>query len=259
MAQLQNDKTSLTISFQKDFIDLENQISALEEKQSLQQDDNVNVFDAGTTYDSEKARLKDLIDTKVKLYQSLIKSFETNYTNKNTDFLSTYLQYSTANKDLVKGIENKMAKVQSVLDAFSGVTAIVNSINAKITGLDDLIQKMDTTKTNGLNTLDKTIQTLIDSNVKRYKKLQTLADELTNQKAYVIGEYQMDLDEYLTNNLQNRYNRTQYLTLKADVESFRSMYYTSTNQLNCSNILSTTDTSASLLTRIAAMNATVNS
>jgi hypothetical protein len=59
----------LTISFKKDFIDLENQILSLEEKQSLQQDDNVNVFDAGTTYESEKAKLKDLIDTKVKLHR----------------------------------------------------------------------------------------------------------------------------------------------------------------------------------------------
>ena len=69
MSQLQKDKTALTISFKKDFIDLENQILSLEEKQDMQVDDNVNVFDAGTTYDSEKAKLKDLIDAKVKLHK----------------------------------------------------------------------------------------------------------------------------------------------------------------------------------------------
>jgi len=106
-------------SFQKDFIDLKNQISDLEDKNDLQNNSNVNVFDPGTTYVSEKARLKDLIDAKVTLYQTLIKSFQTNYTSKNTDFLTTYQQYSTANQSLVNGIKDKMAKVQTVLDAFS--------------------------------------------------------------------------------------------------------------------------------------------
>jgi len=59
----------LAISFKKDFIDLENQILSLEEKQDMQEDNNVNVFDAGTTYESEKAQLKDLIDAKVKLHK----------------------------------------------------------------------------------------------------------------------------------------------------------------------------------------------
>jgi hypothetical protein len=246
-------------SFQKDFIDLQNQISALEYKNNLQQSDNVNVFDPGTTYESEKAKLKDLIDTKVKLYRDLIKSFETNYTSKNNDFLSTFSQYSTANKDLVQGISDKMAKVQSVLDAFSGVDTMVNAINAKVTGLDDLMQKIDTAKTDGLANLDKTIQLLIDKNVKIYKKLTTLSDELTQQKTFVVGEYQMDLDEYMTDNLQSRYNRTQYLALQNDVNTFKSTFYTTNNQLNCSSILGTTDASMSLLTRINAMSAAVSS
>ena len=69
LSQLQKDKTTLTISLKKDFIDLENQILSLEEKKDLQDNNNVNVFDAGTTYESEKAKLKDLIDTKVALHK----------------------------------------------------------------------------------------------------------------------------------------------------------------------------------------------
>jgi hypothetical protein len=66
---MQKDKTALTIAFKQDFIDLENQVLALEEKKALQDSDNVNMFDVGTTYESEKAKLKDLIDTKVKLHK----------------------------------------------------------------------------------------------------------------------------------------------------------------------------------------------
>ncbi|MEI6118435.1 MAG: hypothetical protein WCP92_04275 [bacterium] len=46
-------------------------------------------------------------------------NFGTSYLAKNTDFLTTYSQYSTANKDLVKNIQDKMTKVQGVLNVFS--------------------------------------------------------------------------------------------------------------------------------------------
>jgi hypothetical protein len=57
----------------------------------------------------------------------------------------------------------------------------------------------------------------------------------------MIGQYKMDFDEYLSNNLQARYNRSQYLALKDQVNTFRSKFYTQNNQLNCSNILSASD------------------
>lgn len=107
--------------------------------------------------------------------------------------------------------------------------------------------------------MNKSIQTLIDSNAKKYKKLQNLANELTQQKSYVIGQFQMDLDEYMTSNLQNRYDRSQFLALREEVNNFKYFYYTKTNQLNCANILSTTDKSTALLNKIAAMKVAVNS
>ena len=259
LSQLQKSKTAFMISFKKDFIELENQILALEEKQDLQKSDNVNVFDSGTTYESEKATLKELIDAKVKLHKGFIANFETGYIAKNTEFLSMFQQYSAINKDLIKGIQDKMAKVQGVITAFSWVELIINIINAKITGLDNLIQKMEDAKNKWLDNLDKALQPLIDANSKKYKKLQTLVDELTQQKTYVVGQYQMDFDEYLTKNLQTRYDRSQYLALKDQINSFKAKFYTTTNQLNCSNILSPTDESAALLAKINSMKTAVNS
>jgi DNA repair exonuclease SbcCD ATPase subunit len=175
------------------------------------------------------------------------------------DFLSTYAQYSSVNKDLVKGIQERMAKVQSILATFAEVETNVTKINSKVVGLDDLLKKMEETKSKGLANLDKTIQPLIDSNIKKYKKLQNLFDEMTKQKMYVVGQYQMDLDEFLTNNLQSRYNRSQFTTLKNDIANYKAKYYTKTNQLNCSSILSTVDEGTALLTRINTMKIAVGS
>jgi hypothetical protein len=69
----------------------------------------------------------------------------------------------------------------------------------------------------------------------------------------------MDFDEYLTKNLQTRYDRSQYLALKDQINSFKAKFYTTTNQLNCSNILSPTDESAALLAKINSMKTAVNS
>jgi len=249
----------MTILFKQSFVDLENQVVSLEEKQALQESDNIDVFDVGTTYESEKAKLKNLIDAKIKLYKETISNFETTYTTKNINFLTTYLQYSTANKDLVKGIQDKMTKIQSILAAFSGVETTIDKINAKVTGLDDLIKKMEDAKVQGLANLDKTMQLLIDANIKKYKKLQNLFDALTTQKAYVLTQYQTDFDEYMSNNFQSRYNRNQYIALKNQVNAFKAKFYTNTNQLNCSSVLSTTDESTVLINKINAMKIVVNS
>ena len=110
-----------------------------------------------------------------------------------------------------------------------------------------------------MSNLDKTIQSLIATNIKKYKKLQNLSGELTQQKMFVMGQFQMDLDEYLTNNLQSRYDRTQYLTLKTEVDNFRKIYYTTNDQLNCSNVLSATDIGTALSGKIATMKVLVGS
>ena len=116
----------------------------------------------------------------------------------------------------------------------------IASINAKITGLDDLMNKIDESKTKGLSNLTNTMQTLIDSNISKYKALQRLVTELTKQKTYVLGQFQTDLNQYLSDTFQPRYNRTQYLSLKEEVNAFKAKFYVSAYQLNCTNILGTT-------------------
>jgi hypothetical protein len=44
---------------------------------------------------------------------------------------------------LIKTIQDKITRVQGILGVFSGVASTVDQINAKVTGLDDLIKKME--------------------------------------------------------------------------------------------------------------------
>jgi len=259
LSQLQKDRMQLNIAFKQDFIGLENQILALEEKQALQVSDNINVFDVGTTYESEKTKLKALIDEKVRLHKWFINNFATSYATKNNEFLTTFLQYSTANKDLIKGIQDKMTKVQGVVNAFSWLESTIAAIHAKATGLDDLIKKMDESRLWGITNLDNTLQSIADINIKKYKKIQNILTGLTQQKEYILRQYQTDFDEYFNNNFKNRYNRAQYLVLKNEIDTFQSKFYISTNKLNCSNILSASEDAATLLTKINAMKIVVNS
>jgi len=258
---MMKDKAALMMAFKKDFIGLENQIADSEEKQNFQKENQINMFDSGTTYESEKAKIKNEIDAKVTLYTGFINNFDTTYTQKTTEFFSTFLQFSAVNKNLIKNIQDNMAKVQGVIDEFSGVESVVNKINAKVTGLDNLLQKIDDLTTKGFDGLDKSLQPLIDTTIKKYTKLQNITGDLSKQKEYVINQYGMDLDQYLTNALQNRYNRSQYLALKEQVNNFVSRFYIAPNQLNCTNIVTIPDAEEinSLGAKITAMNAVVNS
>jgi len=89
--------------------------------------------------------------------------------------------------------------------------------------------------------------------------LQNFINELSGQKTYVVNEYQNDFQEYLNNSFQNWYDRAQYLTLKDQVNKFKSKFYITTNQLNCSNILATSDEVTTLLNKINTMKIAANS
>ncbi|MFA7298793.1 MAG: peptidoglycan-binding protein [Candidatus Absconditabacterales bacterium] len=259
LSQLQKDTIIFKVSFNRDFVELEKRVAGLEEKKRIQEENDITMFDPGTTYETEKAKLKDEIDAKAQLHRTLITSFSTTYTTKTAELISNFQSYLAANQQLLAGIKTKITKVQGVVDTFSEVETIVTKINSKVAGLDELITKMDTTKTNGLVSLDKILQTLVTNNINKYKKLDNLSNELSQQKMFVLGQYEMDLDEYLTNNLQTRYNRASFVALKNDIAKYKTKYHSSINQLNCSNILSTSDESTALLNRINAMKIVVGS
>ncbi len=259
LTQLQKDKTSFKIAFNKDFVELEKKVSDLEEKKHLQDENGIIMFDSGTTYQSEKEKLKKEIDNKSQLHRSLMTNFANTYTTQINEFITIFQSYLAANQQLLSGIKAKMIKVQNVQNEFAKISSGIQAINQKIIGLDDLLQKMETAKTQGIIALDKILQSYISTTLKKYKKIQNISDELTTQKLYMMGQYQMDIDQYVAKNLAQRYDNYAYITLQDDVEDFVETYYSDTNQLNCKNILSSSDTSAQLLSKIASFQTQINS
>lgn len=87
----------------------------LEEKKRIQEANNITMFDPGTTYETEKVRLKNEIDTKAQIYKTLIASFGTTYSTKTNELIKTFQSYLAANTQLLQGIKNKMTSVQTVV------------------------------------------------------------------------------------------------------------------------------------------------
>ena len=259
LSQMQKDKLTIKTSFSKDFLDIKNHITDLEEKNTLQTTNNLSLFESWTSYEIEKAKLKQEIDTKVAVHSAIISWFSLTYTTKITDLIKTFQQYLSGNAAFLQGVSTKMTKIQSVLDAFAAVEATITKINTKITGFENISQNIEAAKKNGVAALDSNIQLSIATLLKRYKNFQIANDVLTGQKSYIMGQFQLDLDEYVANNLKSRYDRSQYLSLQDPIKVFSSKFYTQTNQLNCSSITNTTDETTYLLTKIAAMASQVNS
>jgi hypothetical protein len=259
LLQMQKDKLAIKTSFTKDFLEIKNQLADIEEKNTLQKANNVSLFASWTSYEIEKAKLKDAIDVKVKIHAAIISGFASTYTTKTTEFITNFQQYLTSNATLIQWITSKITKIQNIVNAFALVETTIAKITAKITGIDELSQKIETTKTNGIAALSTTMQSLITNTLKKYKKLQTTTDELDAQKLYIMGQFQLDLDEYLSSSVKNRYDHAKYLTLKNQIKTFSSKFYTSNNQFNCATILNPLDDTTSLMTQIATMNAEVNS
>lgn len=259
LSQLQKDRTTLKIALNRDFVELEKKVSGLEERNAMQKETEMIIFDSGTSYETERAKLKDEIDAKVQSHRTLITGFATSYVNKIGELITTFGQYRDANKSLTQGLVSKMEKVQQVLSAFEDVERDVNSIDGKIAGADDFVQTLASSRAKGLTNLNASMQSFADTTLKKYKKLQNLNKELLPQKLSTVAQYNMDFDEFLSKKFKYRYDRSTYIKLRNEIEGLRAVYYAAANQLNCSSILIPGLDNAVLLSKIASLKAEVDS
>jgi hypothetical protein len=96
--------------------------------------------------------------------------------------------------------------------------------------------------------------------LKLFKSLPSLSGSLFAQKASVIKQYQLEMDNYLSNAFSQWFDRGKYIKLKEKIAAFKKTYYTN-QSLNCSTIIATSDdTGAALLSQdISWMVANLNS
>ena len=101
LLQMQQDKEQIKLAFLRDFLQLDSDISTLEEKVNIMAQTNVNLFASGTNYNTEKARLITAITNTVNLHKGFIQNFETTYMSKIAQFSQDVIDYTRQNSGVV--------------------------------------------------------------------------------------------------------------------------------------------------------------
>jgi len=259
LSQMQKEKISLQSAMLKDFIDLDLQISTLEEKYNIQKNSDVSLFDIWSTYESEKAKLKIQIDDLFQTYKTSIQSFETNYKLKIKSFVTDYNQYTTQNKDLIKSINDRILKIQTVISWFNSLDALAYQLNNLLGWASDYSSKIESLKYAGIGLLSNQIQSVINSQITKYPKLTLLSGDLVWQKESILNSYKTEMNSYLDTLFQKRYDRSKYNIIKDKIQKLQAKYYINNNKFNCINILWSIDDTTNILTEINIMKANINS
>lgn len=259
LSQLQKDKASLKTSLNRNFSDLADKIVSIEEKNNLQKQTHVDLFD-GSTYEIQKWLLKTEIDTTVATDRTLIQSFTSGYKAKVRSFLVDYIQYGAQNKELVKVLGARIAKITYVTSWFSAVQDKVSTMYQAM-GISDVMDKFEILKTKALSALSAQLDPIIAIKMRVYKILPALSGDLLVQKQATINQYRLDMDEYFASAFQKWYDRGAYTKLVESFAKFKTTYYTN-QRLNCSTIIggSNDDTGLALLTiQIGKVSANISS
>jgi hypothetical protein len=253
-SQLQIDKMNAKISFSKDFIELENKITALEEKYRLQQEHTLDLFNS-SYYDEEKKEIKADIDRIVGLHTGFIKTFESGYKTKILKFVSDYAQYLGQNKDLLQTINAKISKVQYLLNQEAKIESGIAAIYANLQ-IQDIMNKIPLIQSSLQQVFLSNIDPYITTQVKKFKVLTTLSGELVSLKNATLQQYFTERDAYITKVLSPRYDYAQYQKTRQQLQAIKQQYY-SGNMLQCTQILSSSQNTSqeALLTEI---NRTIN-
>ncbi|MFA5748221.1 MAG: peptidoglycan-binding domain-containing protein [Candidatus Absconditabacterales bacterium] len=235
LSQMQKEKESLKIALLKNFVDLENQINSLEEKNHILKDSNINLFDGDSTYETEKIKLQQNIDDIVNIQKGFIINFQTIYQGKIKQFVSDFAQYYLQNKDLIKTIGGKITKIQSIISGFNSLNLQIKNANDTLASVNDFMEKLNGIKISAKNLLDTQLQSYIQNESKKRPKLTNLTGVLLSQKDFLIGSYVLDFDEQLASSLQNWYDYKSFLSIKKQIDDLKNKYIKS-NKFNCSTI-----------------------
>jgi hypothetical protein len=255
-AQLQTDKMNIKTSFTKDFIELENRLSSIEEKYRLQQENKLDFFN-GSSYQDAKTQLKADIDRITAVHTGFIQGFESGYKTKILKFISDYAQYLGQNKDLLQSINARIVKLQYLLNQESIIDSGINQLYSNLQ-IDEVMSKVPVLQNSLQQVFLSNITPYIDTQVKKFKALTLLSGALAQIKTNALEQYSKDKDVYLTQILSPWYNYAEYQKIKQQLQTIRATYYPS-DVLNCTKILSSVQdsTEQSLFTSVSSTTARI--
>jgi len=234
LAQLQTDKMDIKTSFNKDFVQLENEIASLQEKYRIQQDMGVDMLN-GVTYDAAQNQIKADIDKIVSIHTGMVQTFELGYKTKILKFISDYAQYLTQNKDLLQTINAKIVKLQYLISQSTAIQSWLNSIYTNLQ-ISDIMDKVPTVQNALQQVFLANVVPYIDTQVKKFKVATTLSWALLGLKDTTLSQYNQDKDTYLAKIVAPWYNYPQYLKTQQEIQQIKDTYYTA-GKLNCTQVL----------------------
>lgn len=172
---------------------------------------NISLFEQGTNYESEQAKILSRIESTVALHSGLIKNFEMTYINKIAKFGQDIIDYSLQNSGVVGYVNDKLFRLGDIDTKFGTLSKQIDQINALLIGSGaSFVQSFSGVRSSFVNLLDLNVQALIDANVKKYKVLKDLSGVLASEKSFALRMYGLDFDEKLNTILDQWYNKTDY-------------------------------------------------
>ena len=251
LASLQKDKLALKTSISKDISELENRVTALEEKNTLQKSTNVDLRD-GSSYEIEKWVLKSDIDAMLSKDKWFIQSFQSGYIAKINSFIISFVQYSAQNSALVNAVGVKISKITFIQSGYTTLQNKVSNMYQEM-GITDIMDKFTALKNTAIATLGAQLDPIIALKLKLMSFIPALSGELAVQKEAAIKQYMLDMNDYFATAFQKRYDRAAYNKLVDSFTKFQTSYYTN-SRLNCSNIIGWTNDDTGLAILSAQLN-----
>lgn len=240
LLELQKDKEQIKVWFLRDFLQLESDNATLEEKARVLKDNNISLFDQGTTYETEKTRILNKILDTTNIHKWLIRNFETNYTSKIAKFGQDIIAYSLQNSGIVGYINDKIYTLESISTKFDMLTSEIERVNSLLLWSgSSLLWNMGGVRNSFIASLESSLQAVIARYVKNYKILPTLSGVLTSEKDYTLRLYGLDFDEKLSTIFAQWYDKKNYDLIKNKITALHNKYMNS-NDLMCTNIFQDT-------------------
>lgn len=169
----------------------------------------------------------------------LIDKADGDYLQDIFDFLSETNAYVVANNELLQSLDSKITVIQNAINQFtaleSGIFDINNALNLWNSSLADTLNKARNT---AVMTLDQQIQSQIEKYSRRYESNPSLQTSYNNKKIELTSLLGTNLDSYISNIAQKRYDPADYTRAKEQVDIIKSTFYEN-DLVKCEKVLTT--------------------
>lgn len=240
LQQMQNDNRNLKIWFLNAYATLYADALDIEQKQRIYKDTSVSLFQNWATYETEKNRILSWLNQLVVSQKKLSTQFQSSYEKKISKFVDDYYDYSEKNKDLLSSIWTRIQTVKKIDQQYKKLTSDLLKYQIQLAwSWAKFFSKLYVLKQASISGLDISLQNIINKEIKKYKILPLLWSELSQQKLYALGLFEMWLDEKINILLDQWYDNKEFSQITKEVQTFVSTYLSGT-KTQCASLISST-------------------